>query len=219
MVDAISSGAVAPSGSRSTLAANFDTFLQLLTTQLANQDPLSPMEADKFTEQLVQFTSVEQQLETNQQLTQLVGMMRDAETTAALDYLGKEVIVAGSSLHLPAEGAVQASYVLPASAETLSIDIFDQDGRVVRRLEGDMAAGEHVFSWDGLMMDGRRADPGVYRIDIVASDAAENPIESEILSGGYVDGIEANDDGISLLVNGVATPLSAVRNIKQGNEA
>ena len=221
MIDALASEttATAESRSRTSLAGNFDTFLALLTTQLENQDPLSPMEAEKFTEQLVQFTSVEQQIETNSQLSLLVGMMKDAETTAALDYLGKEVVVAGSSLHLDSEGSTGGTYRLPADADSVTIEISTESGLLVRRLDAEKSAGSHQFEWDGQTSNGDRLPSGVYRIDVKAADAEENPIDVEILTGGTVTGIESGDDGMSLLVNGIVTPLSAIRSISQGNDA
>src|ERR1700733_7878735 len=70
------------------IASNFTTFLQLLTTQLKNQDPLSPMDTNQFTQQLVQFAQVEQQMKSNDQLSQLISIEQGAQSTVALTYVG-----------------------------------------------------------------------------------------------------------------------------------
>src|SRR6201993_4051238 len=83
-----------------TLAGNFQTFLTLLTTQLQNQNPLDPLDTNQFTQQLVQFASVEQQLKTNDQLTTLVSLQQTAQSTQALTFVGKTAVVDGSTTNL-----------------------------------------------------------------------------------------------------------------------
>src|SRR5258706_12030021 len=82
------------------IAGNFNTFLQLLTTQLQNQNPLSPLDTNQFTQQLVQFAGVEQQLKTNEELTSLVTLQQTAQSTQALGFVGKTAVVDGSTAAL-----------------------------------------------------------------------------------------------------------------------
>src|ERR1700712_2107863 len=77
------------------IASNFTTFLQLLTTQLKNQNPLDPLDTNQFTQQLVQFAQVEQQMKSNDQLTSLVSLEKSAQQTTALAYVGSTVAVDG----------------------------------------------------------------------------------------------------------------------------
>src|SRR5471032_2242493 len=83
-----------------TLAGNFQTFLTLLTTQLQNQNPLDPLDTNQFTQQLVEFASVEQQLKTNDQLTTLVSLQQTTEATQALGFVGKTAVVSGNTAAL-----------------------------------------------------------------------------------------------------------------------
>src|ERR1700754_3071469 len=94
------SGASLTSTAGSTLAGNFQTFLTLLTTQLQNQNPLDPLDTNQFTQQLVQFAGVEQQLRTNDQLTTLVSLQQTAQSTQALTFVGKTAVVDGASTRL-----------------------------------------------------------------------------------------------------------------------
>src|SRR5581483_6771445 len=114
----VTAGVTAPSSSSSTtsstsnlvasgtLAGNFTTFLQLLTTQLKNQNPLDPLDTNQFTQQLVQFAQVEQQLKSNDQLSTLVSLQKTAQSTAAIDYIGKTVAVDGATTQLANSDAI-----------------------------------------------------------------------------------------------------------------
>ena len=95
--------------SRTRLSDNYDTFLVLLTAQLQNQDPLAPMDSTQFTQQLVQFSQVEQQIRTNEQLEGLVGQYQAASAGAALSYLGKDAIIQANETYL-AGGAANWAY-------------------------------------------------------------------------------------------------------------
>src|ERR1700709_927456 len=91
------SGATLSSTADTTLAVTFQTFLTLLTTQLQNQNPLDPLDTNQFTQQLVQFAGVEQQLKSNEQLKALIAMEKSTQSTNALIYVGNTVAVDGST--------------------------------------------------------------------------------------------------------------------------
>src|SRR5579871_859848 len=103
------------------LAGNFDTFLQLLTTQLQNQNPLDPLDTNQFTQQLVQFAGVEQQLKTNDSLSTLVSMQQTAQATQALEFVGKTAVVSGNTTLLSNSKAVWELNVPSTSQISLSI--------------------------------------------------------------------------------------------------
>ena len=85
------------SSTGATLAGNFQTFLTLLTTQLQNQNPLDTLDTNQFTQQLVQFAGVEQQLKTNDSLSQLVTLQQTTQATQALGFVGKTAVVDGTT--------------------------------------------------------------------------------------------------------------------------
>jgi len=95
-----SSSSSLSSTSGATLAGNFQTFLTLLTTQLQNQNPLDPLDTNQFTQQLVEFASVEQQLKTNDSLSTLVSLEQTAQSTQALTFVGKTAVVNGNTAAL-----------------------------------------------------------------------------------------------------------------------
>jgi flagellar basal-body rod modification protein FlgD len=157
----------------SALAGNIDTFLTLLTTQLRNQDPLKPLDTEKFTSQLVQFASVEQSIKTNSHLEALIALQGATDRQSALDFIGREARVATNMAQF-ANGRADWTYVLPQDARAVSLSVLDEKGNVAARLPGAASAGAHAFSWNGTMPDGRAAPDGVYRlqIDAIAADGA-----------------------------------------------
>ena len=142
---------------RTSLSGNFDTFLRLLTTQLQNQDPLEPMDATKFTEQLVSYSQVEQQINTNANLESLIALNKSAIGANAITYLGKTVLTGGAATALEG-GAAKWRYALTSDANTLQLTIKDASGKTVRTMTGNKNVGMHEFTWDGKKTNGETAE-------------------------------------------------------------
>jgi flagellar basal-body rod modification protein FlgD len=161
---------------RTRLSDNYDTFLLLLTAQLQNQDPLAPMDSTQFTEQLVQFSQVEQQIRTNEQLQSLVGQYQAASAGAALSYLGRDAIIEADETYL-AGGVANWAYRLPETAQALTLHVRDAGGRIVyTSTTQPRTAGEHLFSWDGTTNGGGIAADGVYTLTFEATDSGGDAI-------------------------------------------
>lgn len=175
---------------RTRLSDNYDTFLVLLTAQLQNQDPLAPMDSTQFTQQLVQFSQVEQQIRTNEQLEGLVGQYQAASAGAALSYLGKDAIIEADETYL-AGGEANWAYRLPETATDLTITVRDSSGRAVyETTTADRGAGEHLFKWDGKKTNGETAADGVYTIEIEAENAAGTEITPTISVRETIMGVD-----------------------------
>lgn len=211
-------GTTATQGSSSArvgLADNFDSFLQLLTAQLKAQDPLSPLDANKFTEQLVQFSGVEQSIKTNEVLAQLVALVRTDQLGRAADYIGAEVEAAGQTVRLGGDVPATLHYGLDAAATEVTIDIYDETGQLVSSTAGDTGPGVHSLTWDGLDPNGNRLPDGLYRFEVSAVDAGGEPLPVGTTLAGIVDGVEVAGDGLMLSVGGVLVPLDAVTAIRR----
>src|SRR4051812_16633246 len=141
-------------GSAATIAQNFDTFLQLLTTQLRNQNPLDPLDTNQFTQQLVQFTGVEQQLKTNEFLEAMMTSTQTANNSQAVSYVGKIVTASGTKSEL-VNGAASWHFAVEAKAD-ITATVRDANGNVVYTKSGTVNQGESVFTWDGIGNDGRQ---------------------------------------------------------------
>src|SRR5262245_44814411 len=109
-----------------TLASNFQTFLTLLTTQLKNQNPLEPLDTNQFTQQLVQFAGVEQQMKMNSQMETLLTLEKANQSTAAMAYLGSTATVDGSTATL-ADNKASWTFNSPKPASA-TINIKDSVG-------------------------------------------------------------------------------------------
>jgi flagellar basal-body rod modification protein FlgD len=215
-VSAVSGGGTSSVKSPSqSLAANFDTFLKLLTTQLQNQDPLAPMDANEFTSQLVEFASVEQAIQTNSKLGELGELIESSGTSSAMGMLGREVIAVTDRVGLAASGDAQIRYRLPEAAAKITVTVLDAQGRAVRSLAGGGASGENLVRWDGLDGAGRRMAPGSYQIRVEAARADGTALAAEQYLTGTVEGIEPGADGITLVVAGATVPMSAVRTVRE----
>jgi len=170
------------------IAGNFQQFLQLLTTQLKNQDPLSPLDTNQFTQQLVAFASVEQQLKTNTDLDQLVSQNKTSQATAALSFVGKQVTADGATTQLKKGVAVwNVTSPKPAAA---SISILDQNGNTVWTGQQTLSTGAQVFSWNGNTSNGTIAPDGLYTLQVVAQDAAAQPVNVSMQFNGTVTGVD-----------------------------
>ncbi len=210
---ATATAATTSAGSRdgTKLSADFDGFLKLLTTQLQTQDPLSPMDAEKFTSQLVQFSAVEQAIQTNTQLESLLGLMRTTQHTAALQYVGATVELDNQRLHLPYGGTAEVAYTLEAPAQSVAIRIVDDAGAVIRQLTGPTGQGPQSVTWDGLGDDRLGRSAGSYGVQIEAVNAAGGAVPMTLATTGKVDALLQTDTGLVLSVGGRSYPLDAVR--------
>src|SRR5215475_7616817 len=164
MVSAVTTNAAASSGSgisnsdqinlNNKIAGNFTTFLTLLTTQLQNQNPLDPLDTNQFTQQLVQFASVEQQINMNTQLQTLVALQQTAQNSQALGFVGKTVTVNGSTAPLT-NGQAQWTFN-PTSPATATFTVSDSTGQTVLSKTGTVQPGQQAFNWNGLDSSGRQ---------------------------------------------------------------
>lgn len=158
------------------LAQNFDTFLSILTAQIQNQDPLEPMDSSQFTEQLVQFSGVEQQIRSNKQLETLISATNSNAGAALSGYLGQQAEIDSSGAAYTG-GEIHWRYTLPADSTSTTVTVTDAKGKVVYSKTGELAAGSHDFKWNGELIGGETADEGTpYWISVVAEDANKKAI-------------------------------------------
>lgn len=195
------------------LADDFSQFLKLLTVQLQNQDPLSPMDSNEFTSQLVQFTQVEQAINTNTKLDDLVLLQIDNATTAALGFIGKEVQYVSSDLPLTEGVPATIRYSLDSDASVAQINIFDEEGNLVQSVPAEKTAGVHEFIWDGKDLVTQDLPTGTYTISIDAIDASDDAVETTVVVQSLVKGIEQQNGIVYALVGDRAIPTTSIINV------
>ncbi len=200
------------------LADNFDTFLTLLTTQLEHQDPLEPMDANQFTEQLVQFSQVEQSIQSNKHLEQLLAMVSTNSTADAVSYLGKTIEAQGKTTAL-ANGKASWRYHLAENAETTTITVSNSDGKLVYATSGKLGAGSHDFEWDGKDNQGNVEPEGAYTIEVSATNASEEGIVVDTFVSGTVDSITSDtESGVVLMLQDIAIPATSVVKVSEPDD-
>jgi len=188
--------------SKQKLAEDLDQFMNLLVTQLKHQDPLDPMDPNEFTSQLVQFASVEQQIQANANLEDMLELQQTSLLGTVVGYIGKQVEVLGNKMPLE-NGSANAHYELSAKADSTSITIIDQSGKSVFFTTGETNAGRHAFEWNGKDTLGFDQDDGIYTITVTALDKDGEAIDIAHTVTGTVTGV-SNDDGTAVLSLGEA---------------
>lgn len=198
----------------SQLTNNFETFLALLTTQLQNQDPLSPMDTDQFTTQLAQFSIVEQGIATNRYLEDLLDVFRRDQAANAVNYLGKTVAIKGNDTLLT-DGFAEWGYALAGAAASTTISVVDGNGKTVFTTPGEIASGSHNFVWNGVDNNNVPQPEGIYSIVVAAKGGDGNPVTVTTALGGQVSAIETVSGEQMLVVGGKLIPIGEIIAVRE----
>ena len=193
------------------IASNFTTFLQLLTTQLKNQNPLDPLDTNQFTQQLVQFAQVEQQMKSNDQLTSLVSMEKSAQATTALAYVGATVVVDGATTNV-ANGKGTWSFNV-SKPSTATVTIKDSTGATAYTGSFAVNPGNQDFSWDGKGNNGQQWPDGNYTMSVTALDASKQSVAISTEVQAKVDSVDMTQDPPALSINGQNFTMDKIKRI------
>ena len=197
------------------LATNFNTFLSLLTTQLKNQDPTAPLDSNQFTQQLVQMTGVEQQLNANALLQKVVDNTSNGISTA-VTLIGKNVKAASDTANLT-NGQAQWTYNLPTAASGLKVEVVDSLGNVLHaEAPTNLTAGDHAFSWNGKDLSGTQLpNGGTYTLKVTATDATGATLATTNYVQGIVTGVSQTNGATTITVNGGPVDMSKIVSVDQ----
>jgi flagellar basal-body rod modification protein FlgD len=194
------------------IAGNFQSFLQLLTTQLQNQNPLSPLDTNQFTQQLVEFAGVQQQLNTNASLATLVSLQQTAQSTQALGFVGKTAVVTGSTAPLTNSSAAWQLSVPTAS--TLNVSIANSTGQTVFTGSYTASAGNNQpFTWNGQGNDGTQYPDGNYTLTATAKDSGGNTVAVTTAIEGTVNSVDLTQSPPLLSIGGQTYTVSQIKSI------
>jgi flagellar basal-body rod modification protein FlgD len=191
---------------------DYNTFLQLLTTQLKHQDPLSPMDTNQFTQQLVEMNGVQQQLQTNSLLQTLVNQSSGAGP--AVNLIGKQVQANSSTLSYNG-GSADWKYDLGGNAASATLNITDASGKVVwSQPAPDLGSGQHDFTWNGQTLSGGQAGAGNYTLKITANDSSLNAMSPQVFVQGVVTGVSSDSSGTLLNLGSTTVNYTSVTGIQ-----
>jgi len=196
------------------LEEDLHQFMNLLVTQLKNQDPLDPMDSTEFTNQLVQFAGVEQQIHTNANLEKLLKLESSSQVAGMVDYIGKVVEVSGGKLvEFDGKKPVEYSYTLDKKSFKTTIIIRDKDDKVVFTKDGEHDSGRHDATWDGRDKDGNIVKPGVYTVEVSATemvDGKRKPMKVYQTTKLEVTGVTVEQGKIMLIMGGTYASIDDI---------
>jgi flagellar basal-body rod modification protein FlgD len=196
------------------LAGNFNTFLQLLTTQLQNQNPLDPLDTNQFTQQLVEFASVEQQINTNTNLQSLINLQQTSEATSALQLVGSTVTVGGNSATLSNTTSTPAQWTLTSSTPaTANVTVTSSAGTTVYSGTMSLNSGTQSFTWSGQGNNGQTWPDGTYKLTVTATGANGQAVNVSTQVQGTVSGVNLSSNPPTLTVNGQSVQINQVTSI------
>jgi flagellar basal-body rod modification protein FlgD len=196
------------------LSSNFSNFLNLLMTQLKNQDPSSPMDANSFTTELVQFSSVEQQINTNTSLTQLIQLTQAADVTQSSALLGKQVTVESSQLPLQNGGATLK--FTATAPEPVSITVQGASGNTLRQVSVNATPGKNTWNWDGKDGNGQTVPDGAYAVSVTGGLAGAPATALPFTVVGTATGVTALNNTVNLQLGALSVPFASVSSV--GNQ-
>jgi len=206
-----STGTSALGTSAASVAQNYTTFLKMLTTQLQNQDPLSPVDTNQFTQELVQFSQVEQQLQTNSQLGTLISLEQTNQTTAALSFVGKTVTFNSATAQMTNS---QANWTLASSKPaTASVVVQSSTGQTVYSGTVALNAGSNSFAWNGQGNNGTQWPDGAYTVAVTATDANGQPVAVSTQASGVVSSVDVSKTPAALLVGNQSYTLNQITGV------
>jgi flagellar basal-body rod modification protein FlgD len=191
------------------LSGNFDTFLTLLTTQLQNQDPMSPMDSNSFTQELVEFSGVEQQINTNSNLQTLIGQGTSSAGSNAVGYLGKTITVTNGNAALQS-GSANWTYANATAATNTTLTVSNSSGQVVYTTAGDATVGQHSFAWNGEDSNGNTQADGVYTLTASSTASDGTAVTTAVASSGIVDEVNMTGTTPLLMIGPMGVPISSV---------
>jgi flagellar basal-body rod modification protein FlgD len=194
------------------IAGNFQSFLQLLTTQLQNQNPLDPLDTNQFTQQLVEFAGVQQQLNTNDSLATLVSLQKTAQSTQALGFVGKTAVVTGATA--PMTNSTAAWELSVPAASTLNVTIANSTGQTVFTGSYNASAGNNQpFEWNGQGNDGTKYPDGNYTLTATAKDTGGNTVAITTAIEGVVNSVDLTQSPPLLSIGGQTYTVSQIQSI------
>ncbi|MBL6931044.1 MAG: flagellar hook assembly protein FlgD [Rhodospirillales bacterium] len=199
------------------LDEDLNQFLNLLVTQLKNQDPLDPMDANEFTSQLVQFASVEQQIYQNANLEKLVNIEQVSQVANMVDFIGTTIEAAGTSFYLE-NGEAEFTYEFDTMPHSANINIINSSGLTVYSSDAEIETGQKSFKWNGLDKHGNTMPDGSYAAIVSAMDHDGNLMNVTQTVFGRVTGAGAENGAVSLYMNDVITGLDKVLGIRETKE-
>jgi flagellar basal-body rod modification protein FlgD len=208
---AASSASSASASSFASLDGNFSDFLNMLMTQLQNQDPTSPMDTDTFTSELVQFSSVEQQIQTNSSLTSLIQLTQGSEVIQGSGMVGQQVTV--QSTQIPLQNSTGTVNITSPAAEKVAVSITNSAGTDIFDTSVNAVAGNNSFQWNGTNNAGETMPDGVYTLVATGSNVGGGTSTLPFTVTGTATGVVTSNNTVQLQIGALTVPFSSITSV------
>lgn len=199
------------------LSSNYEMFMTLLVTQMQNQDPLSPTDASKFTDQLVQYSSVEQQIKMNAHLANLEALSTTQNASNLVSYIGKTVQAEGKTSTYDGKNAATWNFTSSAKADAATIKVTNANGDLVYTTTQSLKNGSNSFSWNGTTTSGGTATAGDYTIAVSGTDSSGNSVTIDTGVDGVVTAVDFSGTTPMLTVGGQSISAYKVTTVSGGS--
>ena len=206
-----STASAASTSALTSLTSNFQDFLGMLMTQLQNQDPTSPMDTNQFTQELVEFSGVEQQINTNSSLTQLIQLTQSGQVEQGASIVGHQVELNSGSLVLQ-NGSGALSFTTP-TAEPVEIGIYDSNGNKVADNVVNTTAGSNNWTWNGQDGNGVQLPDGSYQAAVEAAGASGQAMAVPFTVLATATGVQQTASGLQLQLGSASVPFSSLQSV------
>jgi flagellar basal-body rod modification protein FlgD len=193
------------------LTSNFQDFLGMLMTQLQNQDPTSPMDTNQFTQELVQFSGVEQQINTNASLTQLIQLTQSSQIEQSAALVGHRVEVKSPNLALQ-NGSGAITFTAPG-AEPVEIGVYDANGGKVADAVVAATPGSNNWTWNGKDGTGAQLPDGSYQVAVAAAGATGQPVALPFTVLATATGVQQTASGLQLQLGTTSVPFADLQSV------
>jgi len=203
---------------RTSLSSDIESFLQLLTTQLKYQDPLSPMDSTEFTSQLAQFATVEQGINTNSNLESLLTLTRSNQAATALSYIGKTVEAKGN-VNMLVDGETEFKYTIGKQSASTTIVVRNSANQVVYSGSGETQAGTYSFKWDGKNTYGAQQPDGAYSVSVTTTDGEGKSGTATTFVVGTIDGADMSGDSVNVMIGSITVPFENIVTLRNPSDS
>jgi flagellar basal-body rod modification protein FlgD len=182
----------------------YNQFLTLLTTQLQHQDPTAPLDTNQFTQQLVQFSQVEQQLKGNAKLDSIIANTGStSQISSLLGYVGLNATI-NSAQGVLANGSAIWTVTAPSAADNADVSISDSSGRKIANYKQTLRAGDQKITWDGLDSGGNKVPDGIYSIAVAGTNSAGTSFTATSKISTQISGIDSSSGVATLIAGGLS---------------
>jgi flagellar basal-body rod modification protein FlgD len=210
-------GTAVGNGALAKTSADFNMFLKMLTTQMQNQDPLNPMDTAQYTQQLVQYSQVEQSIQQTGTLKDILGRLTTQDMAQSSSFIGREAQFDSDVSGLSAAAPAQWAFTTDRAVGSLLATVTDSAGKVVDTRPVDPATSGR-FSWDGKLSNGERAPAGSYSLSIQGADLSGTVVPVSVQSVGTVKQVTSANGVVQLGVNGADMPASKLIRVSSAGE-